>query len=213
VFAVLAERAGEPWPDTYTVRTPSGGTHLYFYCHCHACHPLGLVGSFDRTTGELTWLDQRSPRNSASHVGPMIDVRAHGGYVLGAGSSVDGRQYESYGGEVAPLPTWLAAALAPPAPRAAPTVPPRPAATLRSTTAYVRAAFEAEVAAVAGAWEGSRNAQLNKSAFALARFVATGDLERDVAVAALSAAAEHAGLGPVETTRTLRSAFTARGAA
>src|ERR1039458_3552312 len=29
VLAVLAERAGQDWPTTFTVRTPSGGQHLY----------------------------------------------------------------------------------------------------------------------------------------------------------------------------------------
>ena len=30
VLAQLAEWAGQPWPVTYTVTTPTGGLHLYF---------------------------------------------------------------------------------------------------------------------------------------------------------------------------------------
>ena len=133
--------------------------------------------------------------------------------MVGAGSVVDGRPYEPLGGTVAPLPSWLAVAAAKNTSLTAAKKTSLMPAGVATPDRYVRAAFEAEVAAVAGAWEGARNEQLNRSAFALARFVAAGDLERDVAVAALSAAAEHAGLGLVETTRTLRSAFTARGAA
>ena len=49
------------------VRTPSGGVHLYI------------------STGKDHY------QNSASDLGPGIDIRSHGGYVIGAGSvSVDG---------------------------------------------------------------------------------------------------------------------------
>lgn len=50
-----------------------------------------------------------------------IDVRGpgaggRGGYVLGAGSVVDGRAYEAFEGpELAPLPGWIADRLDPPA--------------------------------------------------------------------------------------------------
>lgn len=91
VLAQLAEWADQPWPSTRTVTTPSGGWHLYFKV------PGGP---------EI--------RNSASLIGPLVDVRGCGGYVVGAGSVVDGRAYEILDGQdPLPLPAWLAQLLAP----------------------------------------------------------------------------------------------------
>ena len=90
VLAQLCEWACEPWPSTYWVATPSGGWHLYFRA------PEGY---------EI--------RNSASLLGPMVDVRARGGYVVGAGSVVDGKPYELLDDrDPAPLPAWITRALA-----------------------------------------------------------------------------------------------------
>ena len=103
VLALLAEWAGQPWPVTYTVRTPTGGLHLYY-----------------------TAPDGPEIRNSAGKIGPLVDVRGSGGYVLAAGSVLDERAYPGNqecrelvtGGrayELAddngpePLPAWLAA--------------------------------------------------------------------------------------------------------
>ena len=96
VLAVLAERAGEPLEplyDTYTVRTGRGGRHLYFTA------PDGA--RLGNTAGELGWL---------------VDTRAHGGYVLAAGSVVDGRPYVvERDRPPAPLPAWLFQRLSRPA--------------------------------------------------------------------------------------------------
>ena len=70
VLALLAEWAGQPWPVTYTVKTPTGGLHLYY-----------------------TAPDGPEIRNSAGKIGPLIDVRGGGGYVLAAGSVLDERAY------------------------------------------------------------------------------------------------------------------------
>ena len=81
----LCEQAGQPWPATHTVRTPSGGWHLYFQA------PDGV---------EI--------RNSVARIGPMIDVRACGGYVLSAGSVIGGRAYTTLDDcPAAPLPSWI----------------------------------------------------------------------------------------------------------
>ena len=86
VMAQLCDWAGKPWPSTYWAVTPSGGWHLYF---------TGPEGS------EI--------RNSAGLIGPQVDVRASGGYVVGAGSAVDGKPYEVIDDRPpAPLPGWLA---------------------------------------------------------------------------------------------------------
>ena len=65
---------------TYAVATPSGGWHFYY--------------SADTTIP-----------NSAGKLGPKVDVRGDGGYVVGAGSfRPDGGRYEAVGGDVAPCP-------------------------------------------------------------------------------------------------------------
>ena len=89
VLAQLCEWASQPWPVTYWVATPSCGWHLYFTA------PEG---------SEI--------RNSAGLLGPQVDVRAAGGYVVGAGSAVDGKRYEVLDDmPPAPLPGWIARAL------------------------------------------------------------------------------------------------------
>ncbi|HET9969827.1 MAG TPA: bifunctional DNA primase/polymerase [Streptosporangiaceae bacterium] len=92
VLAQLCEWARQPWPATRWVATPSGGWHLYFAA------PDG---------GEI--------RNSAGLLGPQVDVRASGGYVIGAGSAVGGKPYEVLDDmPPAPLPGWIYRMLTPP---------------------------------------------------------------------------------------------------
>ncbi|MFF3547087.1 bifunctional DNA primase/polymerase [Streptomyces platensis] len=92
VLVSLAARLGEPWPDTLTVRTPSGGRHLYFAA------PDGCtIGSF---SGGRTLL------------GPGIDVRGPGrrcgGYLIGPGSVVGGTPYViERDAPLRPLPGWI----------------------------------------------------------------------------------------------------------
>jgi hypothetical protein len=183
VFAVLLEGHSERWPDTYTVRTPRGGLHFYYQAGGHGI------------------------RNSASQVGPQIDVRADGGFVVAAGSARPDGAYELVDDrDPAPLPGWLAALAA----RAKPETAHRAAAGSGSSPAYVRAALEDEIRAVAAAARGKRNDQLNKSAFALARFVRSGDLTPDTFTAALAGAAARCGLDAAETRRTIASALKGR---
>lgn len=71
-------------PKTYTVRTARGGYHIYFKTE----------EAFSNSRGSLP---------------PGIDVRGHGGYVLGAGAVFDGCRYEAINDvDPAPLPEWLA---------------------------------------------------------------------------------------------------------
>jgi len=78
---------------------------------------------------------------------------------------------------------------------------------------YVAAAIEAECRELALTPEGLRNQRLNAAAFALARFIASGDADAFQVARALAHAAAQAGLGEREISRTLESAFGARGAA
>jgi hypothetical protein len=89
VLCALASRAGEPLSATFTVGTPSGGTHL----------------SFTQPPGHQL-------HNSAGRLGWKIDTRGHGGYVVASGSVVNGHRYRTEcGARPAQLPGWITTAL------------------------------------------------------------------------------------------------------
>ncbi|MFH8404493.1 bifunctional DNA primase/polymerase [Streptomyces sp. NPDC018019] len=181
-FAALCERAGQPVPDTYRVRTASGGTHLYFAA------PDGVrLG------------------NTAGSLAPLVDTRAWGGYVVGAGSSTAAGAYEVLAdAPVAPLPGWLLGALTP---AQRPVQAPTPVLVPRGAARCAQVALERETAAVAAAVEGEREATLFTSARKVGRFVAWGDIPRHVVEAAFQSAAESTGLPPHQCRSTLRSAL------
>jgi hypothetical protein len=185
VLAVLAEQAGQPFPaDTYTVHTGRGGLHLYF------TRPPGVrLGNSAGERGGLGWL---------------VDTRGIGGYVVAAGSTVDGRPY-TVGAtrDPAPLPDWLAARLTSPA--RPPATRPASAPAVGRLPAYLAAAVAAETAAVAAAPEGTRNHTLFDAAASLGRLVAGGTLPAELVAAQLEHAAAAAGLQPAETAATIRS--------
>ncbi|MFG2299680.1 bifunctional DNA primase/polymerase [Actinacidiphila glaucinigra] len=180
-FKALCERAGHGVPDTYRVRTASGGEHLYFTT------PPGVRLA-----------------NTAGTVGPLVDTRAWGGYVVAAGSETYAGRYEAVGGPVAvPLPRWLQSILEPaPRPAQAPSV-----AVAGQTRRYADIALANETRNVAAAQQGSREAALFRAARAVGRFVAWGDLPRSVVEQALQEAGEAAGLPASQCRSTLRSAL------
>ncbi|MFB6396810.1 bifunctional DNA primase/polymerase [Polymorphospora lycopeni] len=187
VFTVIAERAEQPVPDlTYTVTTGRGGTHLYYR------HPTGGPDL----------------RNTAGRLGWLVDTRAHGGYVVAAGSTANGQPYVvAVDLAPMPLPRWLAGLLAP-----APMPPARPVVVDLNTDRtgrYLAAAIRRETARVTDATEGERNRCLYIASVALGQLVAGGALAEDDAEAVLGQAATRAGLGRAETARTVRSGLTA----
>ncbi len=95
-------------PATFTVETFTGGRHLYF------CDPLG------RDFGQGT-----------DRLGPGIDVKADPhGYVVAAGSVIDGRRYEIINdAPIAEAPEWLIDLLSRSAPRSRGTVDQTPIST------------------------------------------------------------------------------------
>jgi hypothetical protein len=180
-FAALCERAGYTVPDTYRTRTASGGQHLYFTA------PSGIRLA-----------------NTAGTVAASVDTRARGGYVVAVGSVTPTGRYETLCGSVpVPLPGWLLSILRP--------APAHPAEPLRlpavNGSRAAVAALEAECAVVASAPDGLRNTTLNRSAFKVGRFVAWGDLSRQVAEDAFQAAGEAVGLTAAECRTTIRSAL------
>ncbi|NEA11162.1 DNA primase [Streptomyces sp. SID10692] len=177
----LCERAEQTVPATYRTRTASGGHHLYFTA------PPGVrLG------------------NSAGRLGTHIDTRAHGGYVVGAGSVLPGGAYEVVDPtEPAPLPEWLHTLLTTRQSARGLMSAPAPVRASR----YAAAALKAETAAVAGAEEGVRNWTLVRAARALGRFIPSGDLARHEVEQALNSAGLRAGLREHECRATVTSAL------
>ncbi|MFD9405283.1 bifunctional DNA primase/polymerase, partial [Streptomyces sp. NPDC060011] len=183
VLELLAREAGADWPETYTVMTPGGGLHLYFQQPADG----PLIGC---ATGE-------GP--TPPHIGPMVDVRGVGGYVIAAGSysTAQGRVYERASApEVRPqpLPGWLLELLRPSAPPAAPPRPPAPVCLYAPggrpasrAERYAAAALDGAADDIAQAVEGERNRRL----FAAARKL--GELH-EIAPEVLSEAAVRAQL-------------------
>jgi hypothetical protein len=185
-LAELCSRHGQPYPEfTFTVSTPSGGIHLYFEA---PCQPL---------------------RNSASRLGPLIDIRAAGGYVVGPGSWVGGCAYTIR--EVtrpASFPRWIADLLMD-SPVPAMVTRQLPAPGTQQATRYALAALREETAKVAAARPGTRNDTLNRAAFSLGQLVATSLLSMAAVITALAEAAKSCGLPSGEAHRTINSGLTA----
>jgi hypothetical protein len=182
VLATLADRAGQRWPHTFMVTTPSGGAHLYYAA------PAG------RSIGNRP-------------LGPMIDIRGggegDGGYVLGPGSVLAGRVYEITDDRPAvPLPAWIADQLDPPR---RPVMPGVPAASPPGD--HVAARLDGLIAAVLDAVQGERNNVLHWAACRAAEMVTAGQLTEDQVQDSLGRAAARAGLDDGEARRTIASAF------
>ncbi|CAN5676415.1 hypothetical protein BH20ACT23_BH20ACT23_31170 [soil metagenome] len=178
--------AGFELPETATVRTGSGGLHLYFAA------PRFAIGN---SAGRLPGVGPELPG---------VDLRARGGYVVTPPSvHLSGSRYSWIEADVepAPAPGWLAPIAA---------TPPREPATVASAcpedaTAYGRAALEGELEELGRAPVGTRNHTLNRCAFRLGRLVAGGELHEAHAVSALRAAAIGRGLPAREVERTIAS--------
>jgi hypothetical protein len=159
-LAQLIAQHGEI-PKTLMAITPRGGRHLIF-----------------------VWDRNVEIRNSASKIGPGIDVRGEGGYVcLPPSRNANGGVYawDSDGADQAvPAPGWLIE-LARSKPKA-------------RNTAWARAALDGECAMVASAQSGQRNDTLNTSAFNLYQIVAGGGLSEQEVHDELFAAAQVCGL-------------------
>lgn len=184
VFDEMAFALGGDQPSdlmTYSVRTRSGGLHLYYRWPAH-------------------W-----PRISqASPVKGIVDVRGnggqYGGYVLGEGSEVDAGVYQQEGDftgtQINLPPLWIRQLVAekPQQPKIV-----RPKG-LMQPGAISNSGL---VASVQNAGEGNRNNALVWAARTMCEEGATVESAIDT----LGPAAESAGLGPMEIQRTIESAY------
>lgn len=163
VFAALCDWAGQPWPVTHWVATPSGGWHLYF-----------------------TAPGEHEIRNSAGLLGPQVDVRAAGGYVVGAGSVVDGKPYEVLDDMLAaPLPAWIVRAL---------TQRPETATPSRPAQGTPDARLAGLVKVVRASRPHHRTGDLVYAAFKVREMAAAGDTDPETAGELLVQAAVDAGI-------------------
>jgi len=188
VLDQLAAQHGETLPDTYSVRTPTDGEHAYYRM------PDGL--------------ELRNTQGGHGHsLGPLVDTRAIGGFVVGAGSiRPEGAYLVAEHGQIAELPTWLATLLTPPpAPR--PQGPPTKGLSTTRANAYIAAIQADELDKVEHAAEGRRQVTLLNAARVFGQLVGGGELDADNAYAVLlDAAAAHigfAGFTRAEAERTI----------
>lgn len=183
----LVSAHGRFFANTRTVRTGGGGWHFYFR------HP-----------GELVRND------TGRRLGPGIDVRGDGGYVLAPPSAhSSGNHYEldAPRREVAALPDWLIERLT-----REPDRPRFPDATLidgAKAGRWAEAAFSGEIDRLRAAQEGTRNDTLNRIAFRLGQIVASGALDEGRVMAALVQGAQAVGLGEREALLTVESGLRA----
>jgi len=182
VFAALCERHnGGRLPWTHVVATPSGGQHWYY-----RASPGTAIGP------------------SGGRVGPMIDVRAGNGYVLAAGSTLNGVSYETLDDrEPLPLPAWLARLASEPTSS-------RPQLAVPAERVTPRGALVGIVRFVLESAEGERNNRLHWAACRAAQDVAAGRYDESHARAALLQAAIDVGLGESEACRTILSGLRTR---
>ena len=187
----LVSQAGAAWPVTYQVMTPSGGCHLYF--RQPEGEPIGCA------TGE----------KGAAALGPWLDVRGVGGYVIAAGSysphqTHPYRRISSAEVGAGPLPGWLETLMREPYPhRAHPE--PRPMAAVRLPAVrlpvgrdraerYAQAALRGCCDELAALRDG-RKARVGQLAVKLGAIAAgTGALDEVTVTAALMDAARAAGM-------------------
>jgi hypothetical protein len=178
------EKENAPLPPTRTVRTGSGGRHLYFK------HPGVAVP------------------NSAGKLGRGLDVRGDGGYLIAPPSlHPDGGTYE-WLDERDPVdaPAWLLALVVAPKQEPAAAVPKERADFgADGGSRYGLVALEEESLAVAATPEGSRNDALNRAAFRIGRLVAGGELDQMFAARRLVESGMAAGLPYEEALKTVKS--------
>jgi len=173
-------------PHTQRVRTGSG-EHLYFaYPGIHL-------------------------KNTTAKLGPGLDVRCCGGYVVTVGAiHRSGHVYSWRDGyrpdqvSIADLPKWLIERLTVPASTRQP--PPQPSVSRRG---YAAAALASEEQQLLSTQVGQRNTRLNVAAFRLARFVASEALAHGDVEDVLFDVAARLGIPPHEARATIASGLRA----
>ena len=178
------ERANGALDRACVVRTGRGGAHYYF------SHPAAGA---------------RIANRASSVLGPGVDVRGDGGYVIAPPSlhaSGDSYIWAAHG-DPPPIPAWLVELLT--RERRHEPVDPRQIRRDRGVSAWAATALAGEIERVQAASEGARNQTLNRSAFVLGQIVGGGHLGHDDVADLLGQAGLAAGLGEREVRMTVSS--------
>jgi hypothetical protein len=146
--------------------------------------------------------------NSAGRLGPGIDIRGDGGYVIAPPSlHLSGLRYRwqrPLEAQLPVLPQWLEEACRPSVVEHG-----EPVLLRAGFDAWARAALRGEIDEVRHAIEGTRNVSLNRAAFRLGQLTTSGILDEATVTDALLAAALVVGLDDHEAIATIRSGMTA----
>lgn len=172
-----------PLPSTAEQRTGSGGRHLFFKS------PGGI---------EI--------KNSVRKLGPGLDIRGDGGYIIMAPSvHENGNPYEWVNtGSITPAPDWLINLIT-----QKPQLPERTTPAVINSTSYGVDALDNEAIEVSHTPEGSRNDRLCKAAFKMGMLVHRQEVDETQVQEELLQAALTAGLSEWESARTIKSGLSA----
>jgi len=171
-LAQLEDDYGQALPTTWTVRTPSGGRHLYYLIP-----PAARLG------------------NTVGRLGPGIDTRSQGGYVVAPPTQItDGDYWLLDDHAPVELPPWFSQLLNPPAraPHQRRASIARAETCLRGDRArgYVAAAVASEERRIANASEGQRNHTLFTASIAVGQLVGAQAIDESEAEQLLIAASQ-----------------------
>jgi hypothetical protein len=196
VFREICKKAGDAQLfETYSVNTPSGGKHLYFYDQNIAIRQGTEVNGWWR-----------------------VDTRSKGGYIVAEGSRLlntangDTGQYRSIGNHsvVLNLPTWLRNELSPKAIKenfiSSSSIP---VLSVSSTTTFSREFAEQVLSErctlIRNTTEGSRNQSLIKHATYIGKIIGMGSLDEKMASQSLLEAAILSGLTQFESVNAIKA--------
>ncbi len=147
--------------------------------------------------------------NTASKLGPGIDTRGVGGYIVLAPSiHPDGHEYDWLNEGVAPaeLPQWVQDKTITPV-----WIPPTYTPSIYSINVhpYVRRVWENVQTDLQSAMHGQRNVALNTAAVKMGHWIASNSIARDRVEIELTLIAQALGLGDTEIRKTLQSGIEA----
>ena len=181
--------------ETYTVNTPSGGKHLYFY-------------------------DQNIPIKQGTEVNGWwrVDTRSKGGYIVAEGSKIVNAQtnkLESYSSDgknsvVLNIPTWLRDELVPKVIRQSivsqgVTNSPTPSGTPKFSNELAQQVLTERCTSIRITPEGRRNQTLIKHATYIGKIIAQGSLDEAIAAKSLLEAALASGLTHFEAVNAIKA--------
>jgi hypothetical protein len=173
----------EGFKRPHLTNTPSGGFHVRF--------------KWTESCQRLT--------STAGVLGPGLDVRADGAYVLCPPTAGYVTRFEL---SIEPAPEWLMELLLAPKVRAAGAVGAE-GVSVRHPKAYADAAVTHALAEIADAREGQRNHTLNRNAFGLGKLLGSCGLDYDKVLEVLVDAAIESGMPAYEALDTARRGLTA----